>query len=189
MRIKKKKEIGSMSAQASASSSPPPVASPRRVWGRLHGKCLRYGRERIYELSRAQYELGSAVQDVSFAFNVTGVSRRHLTLVRMDGQACLIDRSTNGTWVNRSRVKKGKPYELKTNDLIHLKVRASWQLACRGVHATHTCRSQSLPALSLPLHTHTHTHRSGRNTTSRRTKWLFASSTCGAMRQCGEPTW
>lgn len=54
----------------------------------------------------SRFEIGSAVENdgLVLAREITGVSRRHCTLQRIDDEIVLIDHSRHGTWLNDERV-------------------------------------------------------------------------------------
>jgi predicted component of type VI protein secretion system len=50
----------------------------------------------------------------------TGISREHLAIQSEEGGLYITDLSSNGTWVNGSRVAKGQKLRIKDGDLIEL---------------------------------------------------------------------
>jgi hypothetical protein len=64
------------------------------------------------------WSVGAAPRALTLPAGIAGVSRSHCTLESRDGQACVVDHSTYGTFVNDERI--GSRLALKVGDVLRL---------------------------------------------------------------------
>jgi pSer/pThr/pTyr-binding forkhead associated (FHA) protein len=64
------------------------------------------------------WSVGAAPRVLTLPAGIAGVSRSHCTLELRDGQACVVDHSTYGTFVNDERI--GGRLALKVGDVLRL---------------------------------------------------------------------
>lgn len=83
-------------------------------------------------LSHLPGVIGRQAEDVDYLITDAEVSRRHLVLFRSEDRIYAEDLgSTNGTYINGSRLKPGEPFLLQEGDV--LKIGANQYQLCRGL--------------------------------------------------------
>ena len=62
--------------------------------------------------------LGRGTKDVQIQLFDPGSSRRHAEVAFVDGEACLRDVSSAGTWINGIRIRKNELVHIKRGDVL-----------------------------------------------------------------------